>query len=334
MVVVLDRRVTTVGPVFVLMSLSREVSPSRDPIVHGAVCRSRHEERDGQQDDGAAGGGVGVVGRRHAAHAADHADDHGQADRGPEAAGDELRSGVGHDHQGADQQQPNHAHRDHDRHGGQHGQGDVEGGDPHAGGPRILLVVGNREQARAKCPGDCDHHQRQGGEDQEVALGRRGDCAKEVGVEVRRRAALGSADDHNAQRDAAVEHDGQGNIAAGSAAGAHELNDHCGNNGERHGSEDRRLVREDTDGDAGQRDVAHPVTDEGQPALDEEDPDHRRGETHEEGREERSLHEVVGEDLRHRGIQGGGQAVRLPARSRGGGRRRRRRDGGRRGPRG
>ena len=37
MVVVLDHGVATVGAVFVLMSLGLEVSPPRDPVVHGAV---------------------------------------------------------------------------------------------------------------------------------------------------------------------------------------------------------------------------------------------------------------------------------------------------------
>ena len=37
MVVVLDHRVAAVDAVFVLMPLGLEVSPSRDPVVHGAV---------------------------------------------------------------------------------------------------------------------------------------------------------------------------------------------------------------------------------------------------------------------------------------------------------
>jgi len=37
MVVVLDYGVATVHAVFVLMPLGLEVSPSRDPIAHGAV---------------------------------------------------------------------------------------------------------------------------------------------------------------------------------------------------------------------------------------------------------------------------------------------------------
>jgi len=48
-----------------------------------------------------------------------------------------------------------------------------------------------------------------------------------------------------------------------------------------------------------------PVTDEGQPALDEEDPDHRCREADEERRQQCSRHEVVGEDVRHRGLHGG-----------------------------
>ena len=60
---------------------------------------------------------------------------------------------------------------------------------------------------------------------------------------------------------------------------------------------------DDADRDTGQRDVTHPVTDQGQPALDQEDPDHRGGQADHQRREERVLHEGVGQDVRHRGLR-------------------------------
>ena len=53
------------------------------------------------------------------------------------------------------------------------------------------------------------------------------------------------------------------------------------------------------DGDAGEGDVAHPVADQREPALDEEDADERGDEADEDGREQGPLHEVVREQLGH-----------------------------------
>jgi len=50
---------------------------------------------------------------------------------------------------------------------------------------------------------------------------------------------------------------------------------------------------------SGKGDVAHPVADQRQPALDEEDADQRCHEADEDGREQRPLHEVVREQLGH-----------------------------------
>ena len=56
---------------------------------------------------------------------------------------------------------------------------------------------------------------------------------------------------------------------------------------------------DETDGDAGEGDVAHPVADERQPPLDEEDADHRRDGADEQRGDERPLHEVDGEQVDH-----------------------------------
>ncbi len=63
------------------------------------------------------------------------ADDDGPADRGAEAAGEDLGRRVGDDHQGADEQQPDDPHRHDDGDGGEDGEGEVERGDPHARSP-------------------------------------------------------------------------------------------------------------------------------------------------------------------------------------------------------
>ena len=54
-----------------------------------------------------------------------------------------------------------------------------------------------------------------------------------------------------------------------------------------------RGAGEHADGDAGQGDVAHAVADERQPALHEEDADHRGGDADEQRGEQGPLHEVV-----------------------------------------
>ena len=106
-------------------------------------------------------------------------------------------------------------------------------------------------------------------------------------------------DDHHTGGDAAVEHHGQGDVAAGAAAPADQLDGDRGGHGGDEGREDGGLAGEDADRDPGERHVPMPVTDEGEPALDEEDADERCGDADEDGGHEGLAHEVEGQQLAH-----------------------------------
>jgi hypothetical protein len=106
----------------------------------------RREQRHREQHDRAARRGVGVVRRRRAADAHDEPDDDGQHQGGPEAAGDELRGRHRHDHEGADEQQPDHAHADDHGRGGDDGQQEVDRQHWQSNRSGVLLVVAHGEQ--------------------------------------------------------------------------------------------------------------------------------------------------------------------------------------------
>jgi hypothetical protein len=199
-----------------------------------------------------------------------------------EAAAHQLRRRDGDDHECADQQQPDDAHREHDGGCGEDGDEDVHRRHGHSGGAGVLLVVGRGEQLAGERERQRDDGRTQRSEDDEVALSRRGDRTEEVGIEVRRSAALGLAHEHDAPGDPAVEEDRERDVAAGAAARADELDRHRPDQGGDQRRGDRRPAGEQPHGDTGQRDVAQPVADQCETALDDVEPDHRRGQPDEQ----------------------------------------------------
>src|SRR5450631_3859626 len=71
MVLVLDRGVSAVRTMLVLMAFGLVVTPAGDPAAQGVVGGRDDEERYGHQDDRGARGGVDVESRRHPAHGAE-----------------------------------------------------------------------------------------------------------------------------------------------------------------------------------------------------------------------------------------------------------------------
>ena len=132
--------------------------PRRVATAAGADRRRRRTQPMASSDDRAARRGVGVVRDDDPADAGQtRPTSDGPAHRGAEATAEQLRGGDRHDHQRADEQQPDDPHRDDDGHGGEHRQGDVEGEHRHPDGPRVLLVAGHREQPRPQQPGGEQH---------------------------------------------------------------------------------------------------------------------------------------------------------------------------------
>src|SRR6478735_5767906 len=166
-------------------------------------------------------------------------------------------------------------------------------------GAGVLLVVRDGEEPRAQGPGRHGDEHGEPGEDVEVAALGREDGAEEVLHQVGGRAVGRLADDDDAARDAAVEDDRQGDVAVRAPSGAEQLDDDSGDDGRDEGGEHRRGARDEADGDTGQGHVPHPVTDEGEPSLDEEDPDHRGDGADEQCGYQGPLHEVDGEQVDH-----------------------------------
>jgi hypothetical protein len=69
-------------------------------------------------------------------------------------------------------------------------------------------------------PHDAEHHDGDDAEDRDVRGGRGGDRAEQVGLEVGRLPARGEAQQHHAAGDAAVEEDGERDVAAGAPRAA------------------------------------------------------------------------------------------------------------------
>ena len=105
--------------------------------------------------------------------------------------------------------------------------------------------------------------------------------------------AVGEADEHHAAGDAAVEQQRQGHVAGGPAAFADQLDDDRAEGGHDHRHEHRGPVQQQAEPDAGERDVADAVADQGQPALHEVDAERRGGQPGDQRAEQRPLHEVV-----------------------------------------
>ena len=77
---------------------------------------------------------------------APEAEHHRRRHRGAERARQLLCGRDRHHHQRRDEQQPDRAHRHRDGHRREHGDEQVVGPDPHAGDPRELRVLGDREE--------------------------------------------------------------------------------------------------------------------------------------------------------------------------------------------
>ena len=137
-----------------------------------------------------------------------------------------------------------------------------------------------------------DHDGGQRHRDEHVARGDRGDRAEEVLLEPAR-ALAAEPGEQDAAGQAAVEEQGQGDVAVGVAA----LADHLDQDRAEHGHDDRGPGR----GGAGQQaqrhpgdgDVADAVAHQGQAALHEVGADRRRGQAGEQRGEQRALHEGV-----------------------------------------
>ena len=265
-----------------------------------AVAALSRKTRDREQHDGAAGRGVGVERGRDPAHADEHAD---RARRRGSPSGScrasSWAAALGTIIRALISSRPTTRIDDDDRDGGEHRERDVERGAPACPVARAYsssLATANSRGRSAQVVTTTTTAS--AAKTHEVAAAGRGDGAEEVGREVGRRAAGRLADDDDAGGDAAVEQHRQRDVAAGAAAGADQLD-------ERPRPRRRRPARSSTgrgagehaDRHAGQGDVAHAVADEGQPALDEEDADHRGGEADEQRGEQGPLHEVVGEQL-------------------------------------
>ena len=111
------------------------------------------------------------------------------------------------------------------------------------------------------------------------------------------RALPGQAGHEDSAGQAAVEQQGQGDVAVGVPAFA----DHLDQDGSQHrdhgGRPERRGVGEQAEGDAGDGDVADPVAHQGQASLHQVGADRRGGEAGEQGGQQRPLHELEGEQL-------------------------------------
>src|SRR5690606_6108237 len=185
------------------------------------------------------------------------------------------------------------------------GDGDVEQPHRQPAGPGELLVVGEHEQRRAQPDPDReDRHRERDGQPQ-VGERHGGDRAEEVAVEVGRRPA-GDPDEEDAAGDAAVEEQGEGEVAAGAAAFADDLDEHRpddrGDDGARDGEhvplgEAQRPADKPAERDAGEGHVPDPVAEQGETPLDEVGAHDRGDEADEDGGDEGPLHERAGEHL-------------------------------------
>ena len=117
-----------------------------------------------------------------------------------------------------------------------------------------------------------------------VAGGDAGERPEEVLLE-RGRALSGEAGDQHATGEAAVEEQGQRDVAVGVAALADDLDQHGAEDRDDDGGPRRRGVGEQADRDAGDGDVADAVTQQGEAALHEEGADRRRGQAGQQGGE-------------------------------------------------
>ena len=224
-----------------------------------------------------------------------HRGEHG----GAEAAGELLRRRDRDDHQRADQQQPDRAHRDADRHRGEHGdQGVVE---PHrdAAGAGEVLVVRDGEQLGHQREPDHDHDPGEDHRDDHVVGGDRRDRAEEVALE-REGAVAGQLHEHQAAGDAAVEEQRQREVAGGLA----------GRRGSAR-SAARPITATTTAVYVGEvpvsrpratpvtRDVADAVTHQREPALDQVGADPGRGEARDGGGDHGPDHERREQEVPH-----------------------------------
>ena len=114
--------------------------------------------------------------------------------------------------------------------------------------------------------------------------------------------------EQHAAGDAAVEHERQGEVAAGAAALAHQLDDdRADDRGDDGAGQRERVLRhqpgpaadEPAERDTGEGDVADAVAQERHPALDEERADDRCRRADQHGGDERALHEGRAEQLDH-----------------------------------
>jgi len=261
----------------------------------------QHEQEDGdrKEDDRAPRGRVRVerdddTGDRH-----DHADRHAQDERAAKTPRHELRGSDGDDHQRADEEHADDAHRDDDGERTQRGEQQVE---PHHRQPARsgeLIIVAHAEQGAAEDDGDGDDDECERSEDEEILRRRRRDAAEQVLIEAARpRRCL--ADEHHAGADAAVEQDRQGDLPARLSAGADQLDRHRPGDGGDERDRNRRAIEHEAESDTGDGDVAEAVTDQRQPPLHEEDPDGGGGDSDQQGGDQGSPHERVVEEVQGR----------------------------------
>ena len=97
MVTMAHRLVPAAGPVLVAMDFGVRVRPAI--AAQDGQAGGDEEEAYREQHNRAAGGSLGVIRGDDAADARHESEDGGQPHRRPKRAGDELRGGVGDDHQ-------------------------------------------------------------------------------------------------------------------------------------------------------------------------------------------------------------------------------------------
>ncbi len=206
----------------------------------------------------------------------------------------------GEHHERRDEEDPDDAHREGDRHRGERGERDVQGADRHSRDPRSLLVdddgcerpVEKRDRGEAQPAEQRDR--------EEVASRDREDRPEQVLEEVDVERARLRDEDHP-ERDPRVEDERERLIAGSTASRAEELDCDPSYDGEDEGRQHGRDVEEDPRGHSGERDVTDAVAEERLPALHEKEAHGRREHADDRARREGEPHELTLEHERARG---------------------------------
>src|ERR687897_1792896 len=304
-VLVLDRGVTALLAVLMSMFLGGDVRAGQPRVIavgatepppakQGPQRPGQTEPDQGDDHDARPRRHVDVVGEHHTGQRRQHAQDERESERRPEATGDLLSRRDRHHHQSAHEQQAHRAHGDRDGHRGHDGDEHVVGPDPQPGDPCVVFVLADREELRLQPDAESEDDRRQGDDHPQIGDRHGRDRAEQVRVQ-RGRRAPGEPGQQDTTGDAAVEEHRESDVGGRAAARPDELDGHRADRCSRDGRPHRRPSGEQAERDAGQRDMADPVTHQREPALHQVGPDRGRREAGQKRREQGALHEVVAE---------------------------------------